>query len=255
MNLKLEPLYLGLLTHVEFSGLIDRQLSCLNSLREEVVFDALLTQYINRMEALYQQLFNGLNPTRTSIDTSNVVSANHEQRHALSAFKAAVQLFSLSNDACEKESARILKMALKQYKLIERKQCGVISELLGSLLFQLSEAPMKESVEHLQLQRYINRMHLAKEAFDEVYLRRGLARDLAPRINNRQARAQLAEVYCDMTAFVLAQSKVDAPGYVRVLSLINTLRAEMALVLARRRGVKAAQKKRDNAVLVEFSNQ
>jgi hypothetical protein len=105
------------------------------------------------------------------------------------------------------------------------------------LITELNKPVYSEKIAILHMQKYVNNMAEANEAFKNLFSQRLQGVASTEVFDIKSIRAEMLTVYNDFCEYVLAMAKAtELPLFVNSLNLINTARKYYADLMARRQG-------------------
>jgi len=244
MKLKLETLRTPGLTNMEVGQLIIRHLTDLNTIDPALKTDAPFYNYINDLGLQSVEYQKGLAQVQKNEETEKIVLADATRDKANSAFVAGLKLYAFSDIPEEVEASRSLGILYGTYKNLNTLNYEAETLAIDKLVGELLSPAYSSKVNLLQMDRYVNRMQNANEAFKPLFSGRMVTTALTETYDMKILRATMLNKYSDFAKYVLAMAKAtDNPLFANALNLLNTARKYYDDMVAKRTAPKAEKAK------------
>jgi len=237
MKLKLEPLRLSALTHMEAGQLLKRHLSDLATLNPELLTDAPFNAYLQALNTHSVLCEKGLAQIRKNEETQKIEMADANRDKATVAFGRALKLYAVSDVADEVEASRVLSILFDNTKNLPALSYEAETIAIDKLVGELEKDSYAPEIKLLQLDRYVLRMKTTNDQFKTLFGGRITTTAVTETFDMKTIRTDALKKYTDFANYVLAMAKaLETPLFLQSLSLLNTARKYYADLLARRNG-------------------
>jgi len=246
MTLKLEPIELGKLSNAEAGKLVTSTLSVFEALPPAGPQDdfSVIQFYVDKLAGQHSNYLLSFNQTRANKDTDEIERLDNNRDQAMKAFRRFVKASQYLDTPADATAAHALLLLMNGYEDTETLSYEGESETIDKLLVELT-GKYALNVKQLGLDRLVTRLQTANNAFKTLYNSRTNTVALEQTGNARTLRLEMLKTYREFTLYVQAMANTPMGGYfVQLLSLINQVRKNYAVLIAQRQGVSAAKEKK-----------
>ena len=237
MNYELEDLTSSRLPVMEVGQLTIRCITDLGTIDESLKTDVPYNNYTEKLSVKAELYFAALAQVRKREETELIFNADIRRDKTISSFGMAIRLHLAAADPEEAEVARGLNILFSTYKNIAKLTYEAESLAIDKFVAELNKPVYSEKIAILHMQKYVNNMAEANEAFKNLFSQRLQGVASTEVFDMKSIRAEMLAVYNDFCEYVLAMAKAtELPLFVNSLSLINTARKYYADLMARRQG-------------------
>lgn len=207
MKLKLEPLRLSALTHMEAGQLLKRHLSDLATLNPELLTDAPFNAYIQALNTHSVLCEKGLAQIRKNEETQKIEMADANRDKATVAFGRALKLYAVSDVADEVEASRVLSILFDNTKNLPALSYEAETIAIDKLVGELEKDSYAPEIKLLQLDRYVLRMKTTNDQFKTLFGGRITTTAVTETYDMKTIRTDALKKYTDFANYVLAMAK------------------------------------------------
>lgn len=236
---QLVPIRLSSLTYLESAQLINRHLIDIATLDQTKLTDASLLAYLTNVTAKGAAFSKALLPIRKSDTTDKIEAADNERDTAIAALGKAINLYSTSDVAAEKEATNGLQIVFNTYHHLAAFNYEAETLGIDKLVAELQGSKYAPAITLLNLARYITRLTTANAQFKSLFGGRVIATTASEDFDSKLLRKDLFVEYTDFTDYVLSQAKAPSTKndlqFTDVLNILNTARKYYADLLAKRK--------------------
>jgi HPt (histidine-containing phosphotransfer) domain-containing protein len=246
MTHKLEVLDATRLSNAEAGKLIASTLSVFEVLPPAGPQDdfSVIQFYVDKLTSQHNGYLLTFNQTRANKDTDEIERLDSNRDQAMKAFRRFVKASQYLDAPAEAAAAHALQLLMNGYADTETLSYEGESETIDKLLVELT-GKYALNVKQLGLDRLVTRLQTANNAFKTLYNSRTNTVALEQTGNARTLRLEMLKTYREYALYVQAMANTPMGGYfVQLLSLINQVRKNYAVLIAQRQGVAAAKEKK-----------
>jgi hypothetical protein len=237
MNYELEDLTSSRLPVMEAGQLTIRCITDLGTIDESLKTDVPYNNYTEKLSIKSELYFGALAQVRKREETELIFNADNRRDKTIGSFGMAIRLHLAAADPEEAEVARGLNILFNTYKNIAKLPYEAESLAIDKFVAELNKPVYSEKIAILHMQKYVNNMAEANEAFKNLFSQRLQGVASTEVFDIKSIRAEMLTVYNDFCEYVLAMAKAtELPLFVNSLNLINTARKYYADLMARRQG-------------------
>lgn len=246
MTLKLESVDLHLLSNAEAGKLVVSTLSVFEALPPAPPTDdfSVIQMYIDKLNVDHQQYLLAINPTKGNKDTAEIEHLDNNRDTALKTLRKFIKASQYLDTPADAAAAHALLLLMNGYEDTETLSYEGESETIDKLLIELT-GKYAANIKQLGLDRHVIRLTNANNAFKALYNTRTNTTALNQTGNVKTLRKELLKTYREFALYVQVMANTPRGGYfVQLLSLINQVRKNYAVLVAQRQGVAAAKEKK-----------
>jgi len=246
MTLKLESVDLHLLSNAEAGKLVVSTLSVFEALPPAPPSDdfSVIQMYIDKLNDEHQQYLLAINPTKGNTNTAEIERLDNNRDTALKTLRKFIKASKYLDTPADATAAHALLLLMNGYADTESLSYEGESETINKLLIELT-GKYAASVKQLGLDRHITRLQTANNDFKALYNTRTNTIALNQTGNAKILRKEMLKTYREFALYVQVMANTPRGGYfVQLLSLINQVRKNYAVLIAQRQGVSAAKEKK-----------
>ena len=246
MTHKLEVLDATRLSNAEAGKLIDSTLSVFEALPPAGPQDdfSVIQFYVTKLTSEHDAYLLSLNQTQGNKDTIEIVRLDNNRDTAMKALRRFIKASQYLDTPADAAAAHALLLLMNGYTDTETLSYEGESETIDKLLIELT-GKYAASIKQLGLDRHVTRLQNANNAFKALHTSRTNTVALEQNGNARVLRLEMLKTYREFALYVQAMANTPRGGYfVQLLSLINQVRKNYAVLVAQRQGVAAAKEKK-----------
>lgn len=242
MTKELFPLKTSNLTYLESGQIIERHLTDIGTLGQTKITDPSLKAYLLRLADKKTGFVAAFGPIQKSDKTDKIAEGDDERDTAYYAIGKAINLYSTSEIAAEREASALLSIVYNSYQNLATLNYEAETLGIDKMLTDLQDAKYTQAIALLNMGRYITRLSAANASFKALFGGRVVEDTAKENFDAKALRKDMFKVYSEFANYVVSQAKAPAtendPQFTDVLALINTGRKYYADIIARREGGK-----------------
>jgi len=203
----------------------------------EEVYDKLIKQLPLYLKSIKQD---------TAKTESQLIAAlDIKRRQKRSTLVWAYKVFTYTDDEQEKQAFSFLKLFLGQNFTAKKTNLESRTQSIDILIANLRSPKYLPLCQLLGLEKHIDHLEIANEAFKTTFNVRASLTIKEERLDSAALRLDIFRTYKDMCEYVeLMAKRKKGPFYEEVLKIINYGREYYGTLVAKRKGVAKARKKR-----------
>lgn len=233
---EIHKLNLARLTVLEFGQHIKSTLQNINLLGAGFITDALLTNYLSKLNVKMVDYDKAMLQISKSDETAKIVEADKKRDNALSATARQLNVFELSENPAEVLAYESLKTVFKTYGGIQSWNFEEESNGIDNLVVELGSTKYAPHVALLNMGSLITQIAARNTDFKTLF--DGRTQEIAIKVvyDTKAMRKDLKTISDDMNNYVLSMAKAqNTDQYNRSLDVINTVRKYYSDLLAKRK--------------------
>lgn len=240
MKLTLEPLRTSILTKMEAGQLVKRHLNDLGTIDPALLTDAPFNTYVQDLTGYAASYEKALAQVRKSEETEKIGLTDDVRDKAVGAFGIALKLHAASDIPEEVEASRSLSILFGTFKNLATLNYEAETLGIDKLVSELNSPAYSEKIKMLQMNKYVDRLANANEAFKTLFSGRMVTTAMTESYDLKTIRTEMLKKYSEFCDYVLAMAKaLNTPLFTSALNLLNTARKYYSDLLAKRIASKA----------------
>jgi hypothetical protein len=242
--MKLEPVNVGRLTHLEFgqhSKSIYRDIKELGN-GSDFIKDEVYKKYLSQFNEDSIAYDKAMVQIAKSSETEKIVNADYIRDRSYAALSRYLSVFEVSNIVEEAQAFKNLKIILNNYKGIQKWNLEEETNGIDNLVNELNNTKYNESVSLIKLAPFITRLTDDNEAFKKIFGNR--THEVASKeiFDVKVLRNNLKNSYTTMINYVETMAIAhDTEEYKQSLRVVNAIRKYYADLLAKRKPAKKGE--------------
>ncbi len=176
-----------------------------------------------------------VNQTQAQAESKQIYELDTTRDKKLSTLRTALQVFKNSDNANEKAAYNLLKIVSNNYKNVAKDNFETESLNLTKMIGDLRNATHISAIQLLGLEKHINNLETANEAFKTLFSSRSTTVNTTEVYNTKALNKAILASYKKLANYVLTMVSIkDVPFYNAVFDMTNNIRQYYADIVARR---------------------
>ena len=188
---------------------------------------------------------NSVKQTRAKVESLFIIELDLKRRQKTSTVFWAIKVYTHTDDPLEKKSFTALKALIDEFYDLKKPNLESRTLSIDILIANLRSPRYLPHCQLLGLEKHIDHLETANEAFKTTFNLRASLTIKEDRLDSAALRLDIFRTYKDMCEYVeLMAKRKRGPFYEEVLKIINYGREYYGTLVAKRKGVAKARKKK-----------